>query len=381
MSCSCAAGLGGECKHVVATLLYLNRNDLESLKVISCTDKKCAWSAPKQFALQQYDMKPLLSHSCLVQKINLTRERKLKGEKKTTSISDDLGVALQVIEGVNHMDLQESDNPDNADNTGDVCDDSEPSIDNTIDVMLQTDDNDKYEEFRRILIEDNPLSALAMHMHDPVQAETNKVIISPDKMTAIIKNQQMSELLLKLKNFDIKFTPGECCRKTLSRLSDDTRKICEDTHEFYSVWIKERQLRITASDAYKLFTYRKNKNPDWKKKSVDYFFGESFSNANTKYGLENESIAREAYEAKMSVEVVHCGLIISKENPWLGGSPDGIIFKNNQPYKILDIKCPVEGKKTSAEDLIKTVKWLEVLNGEVGFKKKHIWLILKKSRI
>ncbi|XP_044595530.1 uncharacterized protein LOC123272659 [Cotesia glomerata] len=231
MSCSCAAGLGGECKHVVATLLYLNRNDLESLKVISCTDKKCAWSAPKQFALQQYDMKPY----------------------------------------------------------------------------------DEYEEFRRILIEDNPLSALAMHMHDPVQAETNKVIISPDKMTAIIKNQQMSKLLLKLKNFDIKFTTGECCRKTLSRLSDDTRKICEDTHEFYSVWIKEKQLRITASDAYKLFTYRKNKNPDWKKKSVDYFFGESFSNASTKYGLENESIAREAYDAKMSVEVVHCGLIISKE--------------------------------------------------------------------
>lgn len=192
-------------------------------------------------------------------------------------------------------------------------------------------------------------------------------------MTAIIKNQQKSELLLKLKNFDIKFTPGECCKKTLSRLSDDTRKICEDTHEFYSVWIKERQVRITASDAYKLFTYRKNKNPDWKKKSVDYFFEESFSNANTKYGLENESIAREAYEAKMSVEVVQCGLIISKENPWLGGSPDGIIFKNNEPYKILEIKCPVEGKKTCAEDLIKTVKWLEVLNGEVGLKKKHMY--------
>lgn len=58
------------------------RNDLESLKVISCTDKKCAWSAPKQSALQQYDMKPLLSHSCLVQQINLTRERNLKGKKK-----------------------------------------------------------------------------------------------------------------------------------------------------------------------------------------------------------------------------------------------------------------------------------------------------------
>lgn len=59
------------------------------------------------------------------------------------------------------MDLQESDNPDN---TGDVYDDSEPSIDNTVNVTLQTDDNDEDEEFRRILIEDNPLSAVAMHM-------------------------------------------------------------------------------------------------------------------------------------------------------------------------------------------------------------------------
>lgn len=70
----------------------------------------------------------------------------------------DLDVVLQVIKSVNHMGLKEPDNTD------DVCDDSEPSINNIVDVLLQTHNYDKDEEFRLILIEDNLLSALAMHM-------------------------------------------------------------------------------------------------------------------------------------------------------------------------------------------------------------------------
>lgn len=64
----------------------------------------------------------------------------------------------------------------------------------------------------------------------------------------------------------------------------------------------------------------------------------------------------------MYVEVTQCGLIVSKLNPWLGCSPDRVIFKNNKPNKILERKCRTEGKK-SVDDTIKRIKRLEVNHG------------------
>ncbi|CAD6224481.1 GSCOCG00011782001-RA-CDS [Cotesia congregata] len=64
MSCSCKAGLSEACKHIVATLLFCNRNDYDKLQIITCTDKKCVWSAPQKAALEKYEPNPLAQHSC-----------------------------------------------------------------------------------------------------------------------------------------------------------------------------------------------------------------------------------------------------------------------------------------------------------------------------
>ncbi|XP_074113714.1 uncharacterized protein LOC141536847 isoform X2 [Cotesia typhae] len=64
MECSCKAGLGSTCKHIVAVLLFCNRNNLEDFKDITCTDKKCAWNAPYKSALEKYEAKPLFEHKC-----------------------------------------------------------------------------------------------------------------------------------------------------------------------------------------------------------------------------------------------------------------------------------------------------------------------------
>ena len=132
----------------------------------------------------------------------------------------------------------------------------------------------------------------------------------------------------------------------------DVYAICTDneSRELYSIWLNERQFRITSSNAYTLFTYGKNKNPDWKKKSLDYFYGKQISNCYTKHCLEYEPIARKVYEDLISSKVVECGLIVSKENPWLACSPDGILFLNNKPFKLVEIKCPYEGRKRGISD-------------------------------
>jgi hypothetical protein len=63
------------------------------------------------------------------------------------------------------------------------------------------------------------------------------------------------------------------------------------------------------------------------------------------HGLAHEAPAREVYKALLSEEedIIETGIILSKSNSWLGYSPDGIVTKNGQPEKLLEIKCIVKG--------------------------------------
>ncbi|XP_039312415.1 uncharacterized protein LOC105199508 [Solenopsis invicta] len=64
MKCSCKAGLGSACKHILAVLFYCSRFDLEDLNIVSCTDKKCMWNEPQKSSLEKYDPWPLQQHDC-----------------------------------------------------------------------------------------------------------------------------------------------------------------------------------------------------------------------------------------------------------------------------------------------------------------------------
>lgn len=93
----------------------------------------------------------------------------------------------------------------------------------------------------------------------------------------------------------------------------------------------------------------------------------------TKHGLEYEPIARKVYEDLISSKVVECGLIVSKENQWLACSPDGILFLNNKPFKLIEIKCPYEGRKRRMSEVINTIKWLERKNDQLTLKQRHAY--------
>ncbi|XP_031350930.1 uncharacterized protein LOC116176475 [Photinus pyralis] len=54
--CSCKAGLSGYCKHVIATLIYVNRN--ENLDFISCTELRQKWGQEKKAVQEMYATKP-----------------------------------------------------------------------------------------------------------------------------------------------------------------------------------------------------------------------------------------------------------------------------------------------------------------------------------
>lgn len=50
------------------------------------------------------------------------------------------------------------------------------------------------------------------------------------------------------------------------------------------------------------------------------------------------------YKTSLGYTVYETGLIISKQHPWLAVSPDGVVFRENRPIKLLEIKRPMIGK-------------------------------------
>lgn len=165
----------------------------------------------------------------------------------------------------------------------------------------------------------------------------------------------------------------QCCQETFEQLIADTFHICKETKKFYSIWQNERKIRITGSRCYELYTYRKNAKPDWQKKALKYFNPSTISNAAVNHGLKFESDARRAYEKSTGVNVFQCGLVVPENNPWLGYSPDGVIFENDKPVKLIEIKCPYEGKSLSMNDIISNINYVQT-----NPKKKNI-LTMKKN--
>lgn len=123
-----------------------------------------------------------------------------------------------------------------------------------------------------------------------------------------------------------------------------------------NTWKIERRKRITASDAYKLFTYSKNNNPNWINKVSAYINPSNFENAAMKYGSSTEKEAFEMYEQDSKCAVKRFGFVVSPVLPWLGCSVDGFIPDLN---KIVEFKCPVLGATQELRKVIPTLKYLD----------------------
>ena len=76
---------------------------------------------------------------------------------------------------------------------------------------------------------------------------------------------------------------------------------------------------------------------------------QTFTSKYTDHGLKSEPEARQAFIQKTGKKVIEVGLVVSQKNPWLAVSPDGVIFENEVPVEVLEIKCPISGKVLTAK--------------------------------
>lgn len=104
-------------------------------------------------------------------------------------------------------------------------------------------------------------------------------------------------------------------------------------------------MRLTSSK----FGLVSNRKKAWSPKGVNSVIRETnLSNVpSVRYGNNMESTAIKKYKEKMhslghQVDVYPSGLIVSLKKPWLGTSPDGIVYdpSPDPPYGLLEVKCP-----------------------------------------
>lgn len=283
--------------------------------MLSCTDQQCKWKKlSHERALKQYESVPLSAHECLARP---TKKYRL----------DDQNIpALQAIMTKNH--------PNSA-------------------------------LIRRKSGRHSPVVFSRVDKKEMTDQERQAINI-------IFQEQDCTYLMKQIQ--DCKTNElRKCCKEVLKSLEGDFIKICIDTKLFYDSWLRERKYRITGSTCYGLYTYTKNKNPNWSKKCINHIAPKDFRSEYTAYGKAMEAGAREIFKTVSKKHVIETGLIISKLNPWLAYSPDGVIFSNDKPSEVLEIKCPFKGKSASISEVVEEQigKSLKRECGEIKLNRKH----------
>lgn len=111
-------------------------------------------------------------------------------------------------------------------------------------------------------------------------------------------------------------------------------------------WYNQRNNAITASDIPTVLSENKYKKP-WnllleKCGGVAKPF---VGNSATQWGNHYEDIAIEKYSELRNKKVLSFGLLLHRDYPWLGGSPDGITTDGI----LLEVKCPISRKIVQGE--------------------------------
>jgi len=163
-----------------------------------------------------------------------------------------------------------------------------------------------------------------------------------------------------------------CMNKVMDMSKENVVNAFISSGKSFQDWLRIRQFRITGSRVYAIYTYSFNKNPDWKKKSLNYFYPKSFTNKFVEHGKKSEKMAIHEYELSTKSKVEICGIVISKLNAWMSYSPDGIIIKDGKPVTLIEVKCPYEGRTNNISSIIKNLKFINVNdNNTLNFNKKH----------
>lgn len=99
---------------IIERFLIIFGYDLETLPLISCTDKKCVWAASRKSIVQKYDIKPLYLHDYFREKKNKAAEAGKKLVMSNIDENDDVTRYLMEEQDKRSHQLMVEENPSSA---------------------------------------------------------------------------------------------------------------------------------------------------------------------------------------------------------------------------------------------------------------------------
>lgn len=122
---------------------------------------------------------------------------------------------------------------------------------------------------------------------------------------------------------------------------DKSLTILESTNSQNTAeWHLERSKRIKASIAYELYTYTRNKSPNWGRKVLQYLKPSKHQPPAMKYGIQMEPEAISWYEQDRRIKVSKHGFTIHPNASFIVALMP-LFFAES---RLVEVKCPILGK-------------------------------------
>ncbi|XP_034254974.1 uncharacterized protein LOC117653424 [Thrips palmi] len=329
ISCSCSSGSSKArcCKHAMACLIYLERNDKSTLETVTCSDmEECLGGLPE----------------------------------KTMSELEDVPLA-------------------------EFCHFGEPESLNRRPVLEEIPEELK-EEFRKRLLEAHPESEAAIFfsgVRQKINSDSN-----PDERNGVGSNLIRSVIVQKaLRNpsYILKMAQelGESlynkCTAEEKNYYDKHVKFHEDqVLDAFSLtpdsenWFDLTYGRLTGNISYGFYKYyenmEKHSESDWNNKISGSFSPYGFADQAKKEVNLYDFAALKCYEKKNpGKKIEQAGVFISPLAPWLVCSADGVILEDGIVDRLWVVKNPVKGATHNAATICNVAPCMK----ENKLKKKH----------
>ncbi|XP_035985120.1 uncharacterized protein LOC118558687 [Fundulus heteroclitus] len=304
--CSCKAGLGGHCSHIIGLLKTLQYFKLQSFSSIpdrlSCTSMPQAWGAQSARGLR---IEPVpINHLTLAR--NVTHRKRRPKEcsvdlnKIVTKVEPEEIAALKLLHGTPLTYMLTPSAPTVSTPLGEVQIGSAVSYQTR---NLKADATAVMQQCGNTCVTNNP----------PVDL--------PERYKA-------------LKDLNICEDPVE-----LEARTREQSKCAE--------WFEARKKRLTASNFHRVMV---------RKAKVTHKFLESIFDANSvsapslDYGRRNEPLAKSKYLQTHQDRHLHeCGFVVSNHFPFIGASPDGKVCDGGRSG-LIEIKCPYTARNSTILD-------------------------------
>ncbi|XP_058817229.1 uncharacterized protein LOC131680531 [Topomyia yanbarensis] len=298
LKCSCKAGTA-KCKHIIACLLHLER--YRKLDYMSCTDVTQAWGITKSQKTAPWTAKRINDLCC----VKIPQKLKyVENELEEHILSESFGRILSVS--------KES--------------------------AISKHRNGRFLNNLKVY-PNRALQAARTTQIDPFCSADELKMCLTDERNKINIVSCDSDTKAEYDYFDNYIKTG---------IEQSVTIAMETKNQNTNNWKIHRSIRITASSCYKLYTYIKNKNPDWDNKITQYCDLRTLNVKAVKHGKEAEPLAFNCYKIKRNPMMKQCGLVIHPYESWIGGSPDGL---DPLMHIVLEIKCPGDANSSLDEIL------------------------------